>query len=133
MGTAIRELVSEYIQVVGQGRFDRVEELLHPDVVFGGTAPELRGAKAYVGALRRLAPILVRNEIRQILVEENQAAVIYDFVTDTEAGAVLSTEWLTFENGRIRSIVLLFDWRRWPDAMQELGRRSGQPVSATDV
>lgn len=132
MGAPIRDLVTEYIHAVGEGRLDRVEELLDPDVEFRGTAAELHGSEAYVGALRRLVPILLRNEIRQIVVEGNQAVVLYDFVTDTEAGAVLSTEWLTIEDGRIRSVVLFFDLRRWPEVIQELRRRTAQPVAAAD-
>jgi SnoaL-like domain len=130
MATATREIVADYIQAVGEGRLDRVEELLHPDVDFGGTAAELHGANAYVSALRRLARVVVRNDIKQIIVEGNQAFVLYDFVTDTEVGAVLSGELLTIEDGRIRSVALLFDHRRWPEVLQELGRRSAHPVLA---
>jgi hypothetical protein len=35
--------------------------------------------------------------------------------------------------GQIRSITLLFDWRRWPEVIEELGRRAGQPVAAADA
>jgi ketosteroid isomerase-like protein len=38
MGASIREIVRDYNQAFGDGDFDRVEELLHPDVVFGGAA-----------------------------------------------------------------------------------------------
>ncbi len=42
---------------------------------------------------------------------------------DTPAGAVLTGELLELEDGRIRSITLLFDWRRWPEVLRELERR----------
>lgn len=62
----------------------------------------------------KLDPIILRNDIKQLIVEGNKAFVLYDFVTDTEVGSVLTGEFLTVEEGRIRSITLLFDWRRWP-------------------
>jgi hypothetical protein len=127
-----REIATEYIRAVGERRFDRLEELLHPDVEFGGaTARELRGAPTFIAALRRLTQILDRNDIREVVADGDRAAVLYDFVTDTTVGPVLSAEWLKLESGRIRSITLLFDWRRWPEVLNELERRTG-PVPAAD-
>jgi hypothetical protein len=58
-------LVTEYVQAVGERRFDRFEALLHPGVGFGGaTADELRGAPAVAEGFRRLGPIIARNDIR---------------------------------------------------------------------
>ena len=131
MTTAVRDLVADYIQSVGDGRLDHVAALLHPELDFGGTtAVELHGAGAYLAALERLSPIIERNDIRQIVVDGDRAVVVYDFVTDTEVGAVLTAESLVVEDGRIRSITLLFDWRRWPEVLAELGRRSAQPATA---
>jgi hypothetical protein len=66
----------------------------------------------------------------KIFVDGNEALVIYDLVTDSPAGAVQTHEWLTFEDGLIRSSNLVFDDRRWPEAMEELARR-GAATSAT--
>jgi hypothetical protein len=121
----VRELVSEYVLAAGDRRFDRFEELLHPDVEFGGTTVvELRGASAVAEGYRRLGPIILRNDIKQMVVDGDKAFVLYDFVTDTAVGPVLTGELLTVDEGRIRSIVLLFDWRRWPEVLGELERRS---------
>lgn len=126
-----RAIVTEYIQAVGERRFDRLGELLHPDLEFGGTVLRpVRGADTFIAAMRRLTLILQRNDIREVVVDGDRAAVLYDFVTDTEVGPVLSTEWLTVDAGRIRSITLLFDWRRWPDVLHELERRTGPMVAA---
>lgn len=81
---------------------------------------EARGRAAFVQGFRNLGPILVRSEVRDLVVDEGRAAVLYDFVTDTAVGPVLSAEFLTIEDGLIRSRTLLFDWRRWPEVMQEL-------------
>ena len=60
----------------------------------------------------------------------DQAFVLYDFVTDTAAGAVLSGELVRIEDGLIRSITLIFDWRRWPEVLQEVARRAAAPAEA---
>ena len=128
MATATRELVSDYVEAIA-GRFDDLVELLHPDASFTGAVKEAYGREAYIAGFRRLLPILVRIDVRQIVVDGDQAVVLYDFVTDTEAGAVLSSELLTFENGLIRSSVLLYDQRQWPLVLRELGRRTDQPAA----
>jgi hypothetical protein len=49
--------------------------------------------------------------------------VVYDCVTDTPVGAVPTAEWLTIEDGQVRSIQLLFERERWPEALAELEKR----------
>jgi len=126
MSADVREIVTEYVHAVGDRRFDRFEELLHPEVEFGGTTvAELRGASVVAEGYRRLGPIVLRNDIKELVVDGDRVAVLYDFVTDTEAKAVLTAEFLTIEDGSIRSITLLFDWRAWPTVLEELQRRGG--------
>jgi|SoimicmetaTmtLPA_FD_contig_81_131583_length_1500_multi_3_in_0_out_0_3 hypothetical protein len=72
---------------------------------------------------------IVRDDIRELIVEGDKAFVLFDFVTDT-AGPVLTGELLRVEDGRVRSIALLVDWRRWQDVLQELDRRTAQPDGA---
>jgi SnoaL-like domain len=130
MSATIRDLVIEYNQAFGDGRLERVAQMLHPDVAFDGTVGKpTRGAAEYMTGLPRLAKVVVRNDIREIVVEGNRAFVLYDFVTDTPAGAVLSGEFLTFEDGLIRSITLIYDWRRWPELVAEVVKRNA-PVGA---
>jgi hypothetical protein len=92
-----------------------------------GPAIEIEGAQAYVDAVRRLAPVLVRNEIRRIFVDGAEACAIYDFVTDTAAGAARSVEWIKFDGSKIRSAELVFDQQMWAAVREELARRA--PVS----
>jgi ketosteroid isomerase-like protein len=130
MTASIREIVHDYNQAFGDSDFERLESLLHPDLVFGGAAKETHGAAEYLAGLRRLAPAVIRNEVKTILVEGNQAFVLYDFVTDTPAGAVLSGELLTIDDGLISSITLLYDMRRWPEFLQSLaGRVEAAPAA----
>jgi hypothetical protein len=131
MGLDVRELVTEYVEAVGEHRFDRVAELVHPEATFGGTVKtETSGAAAFVQGFRNLGPVIKRNEIRHLIVEGDDAFVLYDFVTDTDVGAVLCGEYVTTEHGLIRSSTLIFDWRRWPEVLQALMARASGPASS---
>jgi hypothetical protein len=135
MSESLRELVTEYVIAAGQKRFDRIAELVHPDATFDGTvqAPAT-GAEAFVNGFRNLGPIIERNDVREVVVEGDRAFVLYDFVTDTPAGAVLCGELVRVEDGLIRSSTLIFDWRRWPDVLKELQARvAGTPPRTPDA
>src|SRR5258708_16300819 len=91
--TDIAVLVTGDGQVVSDKRFDLLTAMLHPEADFGGPGLKpLHGAQAYISGFERLAPILLRNDIKHVVVDGDQACVIYDFVTDTPAGAVPSVE-----------------------------------------
>lgn len=121
MGSDIRALVSDYIHAVGDGRLDELSAYLQPDVTFESPGlPSHQGIDAYIDSLRRIAPIISRNEIKRVLVSRDEACVQYDFVTDSPVGAVASVEWLTIEDGRIAAVYLLFDKERWPEVLEHL-------------
>jgi SnoaL-like domain len=119
------KLVTEYINAVGEHRLEALPAMLDPDAEFTVGDTTLRGAEAFIGGFRRLDPIIERNAIRKIFVDGDEACVIYDFVTDTPAGAVLSIEYLKFKNGRIASSLLLFERLHWPEVMAVLQKRAG--------
>ena len=86
---------------------------------------QTRGAEAFVQGFRNLEPIVEHNDVRELIVDRDRAFVLYYFITDTPVGAVLCGELLTVEDGLIRSSTLIFDWRRWPEVLQELQTRIG--------
>ena len=129
MSRSVRDLVTEYLDAVGEKRFDRLEELVHPDASFGGTPKiETTGSGPFVDGFRHLGPIIDRIAIRNLIVEEDAAFVLYDLVTSTEVGPVLCGEYLTTRDGLISSSTLIFDWRRWPEVMQQLQQRVLAPA-----
>ena len=111
--TDVGAIATRYIELVGARDLEAVAELIAEDVV----ATTTRGASnkaEWIAALRRLLPVLVRNEIRQVVVDGDSACVVYDFVTDTEAGAIPCAEWITIDaDGRMSSIGLLFEKSNW--------------------
>lgn len=128
----IRALATEYVQASGEKRFDRLAELLHPELEARRPSGNMLGKEGYLDGTRRLALILLRNEIRRIFVNGDEAVVFYDMVTDSPAGAVLTSEWLTFADGRVRSSVLLLDGQHWPEALAELERRVASVAASSD-
>ena len=117
-----RALAIQFIEAVGQKKLDTLASLLRPEFEFGGNAAPTHGAEAYVAAIRRLSPIIVRNEIRKVFVDGNEVCVLYDFVTPV--CPVASVERIVVEDGKLASTWLLFDRSRWPEVMQELQRRA---------
>ena len=130
MANGIRDRVIEYNRAFGEGRLDDVRAMLHPDLEFDGTARPTVGRDEYMSGLPHLVSVLDRNEIRDVIVDGDRAFVLYDFITDTAAGAVLSGELITFEDGLIRKITLLFDHRRWPEVVAEIQRRAAEAPTA---
>ena len=114
----------EYIEAVGRKNFDRVASLLHSDLEFQMPGKTMQGAEQYLAALKRLGAILERNDVKATLVDGNDVCVVYDFVTDTAVGAVPSVEWLTLDDGRIRTVRLIFHKERWPEVLAELKNRA---------
>jgi hypothetical protein len=124
MASDVRDLVTAYIQAVGEGRLEALPAMLEPDAEFIVGDIHLRGAEAFVSGFRRLVPIILRNEIRKLFVDGNEACVIYDFVTDTPAGPVVSVEHIKFVNGRIASSLLVFERQHWPEVQAALNERA---------
>jgi SnoaL-like domain len=131
MATDPRELVTSYIQAVGERRLDLLPPLLEPDADFTLGDNIVRGRDAFVGAFRRLLPIIERNQIRHLFVDGDEACVIYDFVTNTPVGPVLSVEHIKVRNGRIASSTLVFERLHWPEVLTTLKEREATQATAT--
>jgi hypothetical protein len=91
--------------------------------------PRFADPEAFVGAFERLDPIILRNDVRKVFVDGDEAIVIYDFVTDTPAGAVVSVEHIKFKNGRIASSLLVFERLHWPQVQEEMAARAARQVA----
>ena len=122
-GSDLKALAVRYIESVGQKQLDVVAGMLHPRLEFDGNfgPTPTGGPEGWLGALRRLSPILLRNEVRKVMAEGTEVCILYDFVTTV--CPVPSAEWLRFEGDRIASVYLLFDRTRWAEILQELQRR----------
>ncbi|MBJ7598026.1 MAG: hypothetical protein DLM67_13645 [Candidatus Nephthysia bennettiae] len=126
MANETHDLATSYIKAVGEHRLDALPAMLEPDVEFTLGDNTVRGIEAFVGAFQRLMPIVLRNDIRKVFVDGDEACVLYDFVTDSPAGAVLSVEHMKFRNGRLVSTLLVFERLHWPKALAALAEREAR-------
>ncbi|MFF2243452.1 nuclear transport factor 2 family protein [Arthrobacter sp. NPDC058130] len=106
--SSVEGIARSYIQAVGSHDINAVDSLLSEDLVatFAGNAFDKAG---WTTALKRLLPALVRNEIREVFTAQDRACVVYDFITDTAAGAVRCIELLTIKAEKIGEIELVLD------------------------
>lgn len=123
-------IASAYVEAAGRAQDERLPALLDPDIEFRGPYVTLRGAQQYLAALQRLAPVRLRHDLRKVFVDGQDVCVIYDFVTDTPAGAVPFVEWLKFEGGKVRSIQLFFDREQFAPARETLQRLARGPAAS---
>jgi len=113
-----------YIDACGRRDLDAVAQLLAPDLQFTGPNRSLSGATPYLAALRNIGPIWRGSEVKKAFVDGVEVCVLYDFVTNTEAGAIPCGEWLRVADERIASVRLFFDRSSFKPAMDELARRA---------
>ena len=130
MATDARELLTSYIRAVGERRLEALPPLLDSDAEFTLGDNTVRGRDAFVGAFRRLLPIIDHNEIRHLFVDGDEACVVYDFVTNTPVGPVLSVEYIHLRNGLIASSTLVFERLHWPEVLSVLKEREAAQASA---
>jgi hypothetical protein len=127
MTTDPKKLALAYLDAVGKQQYDKVEGFLAPDLRFRGPAMSRTSAADFLGALKRLSAIHVRNDVKRVFVDGDHVCVIYDFVTDTEAGALPAVEWLQLDGGRISSIDLYYDRLPWQTVMAAIAERTARP------
>ena len=122
--TGVGEIAGRYIELVGRHDLGALDDLIADSVVATTTSATFDKA-GWIAALRRLLPVLVRNEIRQVVVDGTSACVVYDFVTDTDAGAIPCAEWVTVDaDGRMTAINLLFEKTNWAAVAAAIQERS---------
>lgn len=129
MNTDRKTLALEYLNAVAQRDYGRVEQLLAPNLAFRGPSMSRSTAADFIGALKRLSAIHVSSDVKRVFVDGDEVCVIYDFVTDTAAGALPTIEWLHFEGSRIQAIDLYYDRLPWQPVLQILAERAAQPAA----
>jgi hypothetical protein len=124
-----KTLALTYLEAVGKQQYATLEGLLAEDLRFKGPSMSRDSARDFIGALKRLGAIHLRNDVKRVFVDGDDVCVIYDFVTDTTAGALPTVEWLHFDGARIRSIDLYYDRLPWQTVMGELAERASRVAS----
>src|SRR5262245_31911838 len=99
MPNEAKQVALEYIEACGRKDYDTVSVSLSSYLSFVGPGNALTGEAPYLAVLRRLGPVWRRSDVKKVFVDGNEVCVIYDFVTDTPAGAVPIVEWLRVHDG----------------------------------
>ncbi|MCU1524946.1 MAG: nuclear transport factor 2 family protein [Microbacteriaceae bacterium] len=115
-------ITRRYIQAVSDHDVTPLQQLFSDQLV--ATIGDSSFTKQeWIVAIEKLLPALLRNEIRNLFVDGSTTCVVYDFVTDTVAGAVTCVEVLTIQDGEIRTIELVFDRLAFAPVGQALKER----------
>ena len=118
-------LATAYVDSVGAKKLGLLDDLFADDLV-ATLAGDTFDKAQWISALARLLPVLVRNDIRKVFTDGDDACVVYDFVTDTAAGAVPCVELVTVRDGRIVTIELIFEKANWPVVVAALQERASR-------
>jgi hypothetical protein len=117
-------ILTRYLQLVGDHDLAPLTDLFSDDLV-ATTGSGTYTSSEWIAALDRLLPVLVRNDLRRAFVDGKDACAIYDFVTDTAAGAVPCVEWITIDDaGRIVALTLIFEKANWSHVVAALQERA---------
>lgn len=114
-----------YVEACATKDTAALERLLAPDIHFSGPGNAVTGKAPYLAILKRLGTVWVRSDVKRVFHDGPEVCVIYDFVTDTPAGAVPLVEWLRVEDGQVKRVTLFFDRLSFKPAADEAARRAG--------
>jgi len=126
MTSEAKQIALDYIEACGRKDYDTVSRLVSPSMTFVGPGNALAGAAPYLAVLKRLGTVWSRSDVKKVFVDGDEVCVIYDFVTDTPAGAVPIVEWLRVKDGQIASVTLFFDRVTFKPAADELAHRAAR-------
>jgi len=123
--TDIESIARSYVEAVGTHDLEPLKELFDEDLVaiLSGTS---YGKATWITALDRLLPALIRNDISEIFTSGARACAVYDFVTNTDAGAIRCVELLTVKADKILEIELVLDRVAFAPVHKTLSERAAQ-------
>ena len=130
-----KQVALAYIDACSRKDFDAVAPLLSEDLSFVGPGKATHGAQPYLTILRRLGAVWERSDVKHAFSDGDDVCVIYDFVTNTEAGAVPIVEWLSIRDQRIQGVRLFFDrlsFQPATDRLSQLAPNGGRDTSKPD-
>jgi limonene-1,2-epoxide hydrolase len=109
--TSASEIVKSYQAALGTGDFTAARKLMRDDMVFQGPLDTFHSADEYLEAVKRLASIIQRIDLKKVFVDGEDVCVLYDMVTNTPAGTAFIAEWYQVTGGQIMSLRAVFDAR----------------------
>ena len=119
-----RTLIHNYITAVGQKDYKTLEKCLHSDFEFKGLVT-YHTSNEFIRMLKEHADspatnIILRNDIKGVFVDEGDACVIYDLITDKKVNAIPCAEWIKIGDGKIQSSIIKLEQYSMRRLMGEL-------------
>jgi limonene-1,2-epoxide hydrolase len=118
------EIVKKFYAAVEKRDIAAARRYLSDDLLFLGLFETYRNAEEYIAALTKLLQVVVRLDVKKIIAEDNDAAVLFELETKAPAAATtLVAEWHQIKNGKISHVESVFDGRPFA-AMFAGGKRT---------
>src|SRR5215468_2222858 len=105
------EIVESYRTAIAAQDFATARKLMRDDMTFRGPLDTFHTADAYLEAVKRLAAIIQRIDLRKVFVDGDDVCVLYEMVTNTPAGTAFIAEWYQVAEGQISALQVVFDAR----------------------
>src|SRR5437588_4547384 len=109
--TSASEIVESYQAELGKGDFATARTLMQENMTFQGPLDTFNKADDYLEALKKLASIIQRIDLKKVFVDGDDVCVLYDMVTNTPAGTAFIAEWYQVKDGKIAALRAVFDAR----------------------
>ena len=103
-----RQVVRAYFDAWTQGDVATASQYLADDLTFSGSVRNLNNAADYVVALRDFRKLVTNgNDLVSELYGDTEATLVYE--SHTVAGTIRMAEHIRLTDGKISSIILIFD------------------------
>jgi hypothetical protein len=127
MSPTIEQLSEDYLKAWSARDLQTLAALLHADIEFRSPNAQTRGREAYLAAVGRMLPLLIRLDVHARLHGPASAMFVYDFVCREPIGAVRTAERVCIEDGLIRDSEVFFD----PRPFEALAQARAAAAAAT--
>lgn len=118
--TAIAEA---YYTALGKKNLEEVNRYLHPNIWFTDPQEQVVGKEAVLNAATGFSTIFKSLTIRAKFGSEDQAVVIYDVEIPNFAKPLRAASLLSFQEGLISKIDLIYDTRCFQEKKEEASSR----------
>ena len=116
-------LAVAYYTALGEKNLEEVKRYLHPNISFTDPQEQVIGKEAVFQAASGFTTIFKSLTIRAKFGSENQAVIIYDVEILNFAKTLRAASILSFEEGLISKIDLIYDTRCFEEKKEEASSR----------
>ncbi len=112
-----------YYTALGKKNLEEVRRYLHPNIHFTDPQEQVIGKEAVLKAATGFSTIFKSLTIRAKFGSENEAVIIYDVEIPSFAKPLRAASHLSFQDGLISKIDLIYDTRCFMEKKEEVSSR----------